>query len=123
MAAGITIPRPQGGFVVLQTRDGGVFDFGAGFHGSLPGIGVEGPAVGLTWTPDGGGYWILDARGDVHPFGNAVDHGGVNEGPLVEHFGNRVPVGLVASPDFTYDVVGQDLSGDGSPFDAYHLPA
>jgi hypothetical protein len=121
MAAGITVPRPQGGYVVLQTRDGGVFAYDAPFFGSLVDV-SPGPVVGLTWTLSGEGYWILDGRGAVFSFGDAQYHGGVNAGPLVEHFGSRVPVGLVALPDGTYNIVGQDLSGDASPFDAYHLP-
>jgi hypothetical protein len=122
MAAGIPVPRPQGGYAVLQTRDGGVFTYdGAPFFGSLVGV-SQGPAVGFTWTPSGEGYWILQADGAVFSWGDAPYHGGVNAGPLVEHFGNRLPVGLVALPDWTYNIVGQDLSGDTSPFDSYHLP-
>lgn len=123
MAVAITVPRPQGGYVVLQTRDGGVFTYdNAPFFGSLVGV-SQGPAVGLAWTPSGGGYWILDSHGAVFSFGDAPYHGGVNAGPLVEAFGRRIPVGLVALADWTYAIVGQDLSGDASPFDSYRLPA
>ena len=122
MPAGITVPRAQGGYAILQTRDGGVFTYeGAPFFGSMVDV-APGPFVALTWTPTGEGYWIVDGEGAVFAWGDAVYHGGVNGGPLVEHFGNRVPVGLVARPDGTYDIVGQDLSGDRSPFDTYHLP-
>lgn len=122
MAAGIVVPRAQGGYAVLQTRDGGVFTYdGAPFFGSMVDV-APGPFVALTWTPSGAGYWILDGAGAVFALGDAVYHGGVNAGPLVEHFGNRVPVGIVALADGTYNVVGQDLSGDATPFDTYHLP-
>lgn len=123
MAVAITVPRPQGGYVVLQTRDGGVFTYDdAPFFGSLVDV-SPGPAVALAWTPSGAGYWILDAQGAVFSFGDAQYHGGVNAGPVAEAFGSRVPVGLVAQADGTYLVVGQDLSaGDASPFDSYHLP-
>lgn len=122
MAAGITVPRAQGGYAILQTRDGGVFTYdGAPFHGSMVGV-APGPFVAFTWTLTGEGYWILDGQGAVFAWGDAQYHGGVNAGPLVEHFGNRIPVGLVALSDGTYNIVGQDLSGDSSPFDSYHLP-
>lgn len=123
MAAGIVVPRIHGGYAVLQTRDGGVFCYdGAPFFGSMVGV-APGPFVALTWTPSGNGYWILDGEGAVFSHGDAQYHGGVNGPPLAEHFGTRVPVGLVALADGTYNIVGQDLSGDTSPFDAYHLPA
>ena len=122
MAAGITIPRAQGGYVVLQTRDGGVFAYdNAPFFGSMVNV-APGPFVGLTWTLSGQGYWIVDGQGAVFALGDAQYHGGVNEGPLAAAFGTRVPVGLVALADGTYDIVGQDLSGDTSPFDTYHCP-
>lgn len=122
MAAGITVPRAQGGYAILQTRDGGVFTYDdAPFFGSMVDV-APGPFVAFTWTLSGEGYWILDGEGAVFAWGDAQYHGGVNAGPLVEHFGTRTPVGLVALPDGTYNIIGQDLSGDASPFDAYHLP-
>ena len=117
----ITIHRPQGGYVVLQSRDGGVFTYdGAPFLGSLVNV-SPGPAVALEWTESGNGYWILDSHGAVFAYGDAVYHGGVNAGPLKEHFANRIPVGLVRN-NLGYLIVGQDISGDASPFDSYQLP-
>lgn len=121
MAPAITVPRMHGGYAILQTRDGGVFCYDAPFFGSLVNI-APGPFVAFTWTLSGKGYWILDAQGAVFSFGDATYHGGVNNGPLKEHFGNRVPVGMVPYRNGTYDIIGQDLSGDNSPFDSYHLP-
>lgn len=122
MAAGITVPRPQGGYAVLQTRDGGVFAYdGAPFFGGLVGE-AAGPFVAFAWTVSGEGYWIMDGEGAIFAKGDAQYHGGVNAGALVQHFGDRVPVGIVPLGDGTYNIVGQDLSGDASPFDAYHLP-
>lgn len=121
MAPAITVPRIQGGYAVLQTRDGGVFNYDSPFFGSLVGI-APGPFVAFTWTISGKGYWILDSHGAVFAFGDATYHGGLNEGTLVEHFGNRIPIGLVPYPNGTYDIIGQDLSGDNTPFDSYHLP-
>lgn len=113
------VARPQGGYVILQTRDGGVFTYdGAPFFGSLVGNG-SGPAIGLAWTPSGNGYWILQADGAVFSFGDAQYHGGVNPGAnLHDAFGSRIPVGLTAKGN-GYVIVGADLSNDGSPFDYY----
>lgn len=110
--------RPQGGYVVLQTKDGGIFTYdGAPFFGSLVGVG-SGPAVGLAWTPSGNGYWILQADGAIFSFGDAQYHGGGNSEDLIPHIGGRIPVGIVAS-GAGYKLIYNDLSNDGSPFDAY----
>lgn len=115
----ISVSRPQGGYVVLQTADGGVFTYdGAPYYGSLPSVNAAGKVVGLAWTPSGNGYWILGADGAVFSFGDAVYKGGVNAGDLVQHFGNRKAIGIVASGD-GYKIIGQDVSGDGSPYDGY----
>jgi hypothetical protein len=121
MAAAIVVPRMQSGYAILQTRDGGVFCYDAPFFGSVVNFGT-GPCVAFAWTYSGKGYWILGADGGVFAFGDAQYHGGVNTGPLVEHFGNRVPCGIIPYPNGTYDIVGQDLTGDSTPFDRYHCP-
>lgn len=119
MAAAITVPRIQGGYAIMQTRDGGVFTYDTPFFGSMVNI-APGPFVAFTWTLTGKGYWILDSLGAVFAFGDAMYHGGVNEGPLKEHFGNRIPVGIIPRTNGTYDIIGQDLTGDSTPFDSYH---
>jgi hypothetical protein len=58
-----------------------VFALGAaGFHGSLPAIGVAPaePIVGMAAHPDGDGYWLVGADGGVFAFGSASYHGGAN---------------------------------------------
>jgi beta-lactamase class A len=56
----------------LAAADGGVFDFGgAGFHGSLGGVNLNAPIVGMASTPGGGGYWLVAADGGVFSFGSA----------------------------------------------------
>lgn len=123
----ITVPHPHGrGYLVLQTRDGGVFTYDdCPFFGSLVGVDTgpngSGPAAALAWTPTGEGYWILDAEGAVFSYGDAQYFGGVNAGPLKDHFGNRIPVGIYPTGN-GYKIVGQDISGDSSPFDSYQLP-
>ena len=47
-----------------------------GYHGSLPGQGIHvTDIVGITATPNGGGYWLVGADGGVFSFGNAGYYG------------------------------------------------
>jgi hypothetical protein len=75
---------PDGDGWWLVGSDGGVFSFGdANYYGSmdqlnpnLPSGGANsaasnGPITGITSTPDGGGYYLVDAHGDVYAFGDA----------------------------------------------------
>ncbi|HEX2038831.1 MAG TPA: prenyltransferase/squalene oxidase repeat-containing protein [Acidimicrobiales bacterium] len=60
----------------LVTADGGVFAFGtASFHGSLGGVHLNQPIVGIASTPSGRGYWLVAADGGVFAFGDARFHG------------------------------------------------
>jgi hypothetical protein len=111
------IHRPQGGYVVLQTKDGGVFDYGAGFHGSLVGQG-SGPAAGLAFTPSGNGYWIVQEDGAVFSYGDAEYKGGMNTDEMKPHLGPRLIVGIEAKGN-GYEIVTFDPSNDGSPYDSY----
>ena len=43
----------------MVASDGGIFNYGTGFYGSLGGQSNPNPIVGMAATPDGGGYWIL----------------------------------------------------------------
>ncbi|MBW3650779.1 MAG: hypothetical protein KY458_09460 [Actinobacteria bacterium] len=57
----------------MVASDGGVFNFGdAGFFGSLGGEDLTSPIVEIEPTPSGQGYFLVDARGRVYPFGDAV---------------------------------------------------
>ncbi|MEO1062413.1 MAG: peptidoglycan DD-metalloendopeptidase family protein [Actinomycetota bacterium] len=57
---------------------------------------VDDPAepVAIQSTPTGEGYWIVDADGVVHPFGDAADHGDMSDAVL-----NGPVLGLEAHPD------------------------
>lgn len=112
-----SVPRSQGGYILVG-GDGGVFTYeGAPFHGSLGGVPLASPVVAATWTPSGNGYWLLGADGGVFTFGDAPFHGGLNGSP---HLGNRKPIGIV-SIGAGYRIVTLDPSGDGSPFDDYNF--
>ena len=89
---------PDGGGYWLLGRDGGVFSFGdASYHGRVfvhppcpagpsPGCGgvvvpprgdfeVGGTPLGIASSPDGGGYWIATAAGELAPFGDTENFG------------------------------------------------
>ncbi|MGA2835271.1 MAG: polysaccharide deacetylase family protein [Acidimicrobiales bacterium] len=88
---------PSGSGYQLTSANGGVFAFGgAGFYGSLPGIGVTPaqPVVGMAPTPDGGGYWLVGADGGVFAFGDAGYHGSMGGIPL-----DQPVVGIAPTPD------------------------
>jgi hypothetical protein len=48
----------------------------------------------LASTPDGKGWWVLNASGSVSPYGTAKGYGGYTTGK-----GKQVPVAIAATPD------------------------
>jgi hypothetical protein len=62
---------------------GGAAGYGSVTASGVPGPGDSegatsaptppGPVVGIAPTPDGAGYWVATANGDVYSFGDAVD--------------------------------------------------
>lgn len=113
----VTVTRAQGGYMVVQGSDGGVFSYdGAPFFGSLPGAGVTAKVLDAAWTPTGNGYWLLGIDGAIFSFGDAPYHGGFNALPAHVK-GNRVPVGIVSNNN-GYLVIAYD-SSDTSPYDSY----
>ncbi len=74
--------------------DGGIFSFGdAAFHGSMGGIPLNQPIVGMAATPSGNGYWEVAADGGIFSFGDAAFHGSMGGIPL-----NQPIVGMAATP-------------------------
>ena len=76
MAAGTTSTSGDG--YQLTSADGGVFSFGgAGYYGSLPGLGIAPvkPVVGIARTADGLGYWQVASDGGIFAFGDAGFYG------------------------------------------------
>ncbi len=85
---------PGGGYWEVAA-DGGIFSFGgAAFHGSMGGIALNAPIVGMAATPDGGGYWEVAADGGIFSFGDAAFHGSMGGIAL-----NAPIVGMAATPD------------------------
>ncbi len=98
-------PAAQGYWVVGS--DGGLYAFGnAGFHGSVPGVGVHvNNIVAMVGTPDRQGYWMVGSDGGVYAFGDAVFHGSV---PGVGVHVNNI-VGIAPTADGGgYWIIGSD---------------
>ena len=89
---------------ILVASDGGVFTYGVGFHGSVPGSLAAGqqlvaPIVGIAVTHSGNGYWEVGADGGVFNYGDAPFLGSIYtaipgqklNGPIVgiQHLGVR----------------------------------
>ena len=77
----------------LVASDGGLFSFGAPFHGSLGGVRLNQPIVGAESTPSGGGYWMVASDGGVFSFGDALFRGSTGNIRL-----NKPIVGMAATP-------------------------
>jgi outer membrane protein assembly factor BamB len=97
-------PAPAAGYW-MAASDGGVFSFGsAGFHGSLGGVHLAAPIVGMASTPDGKGYWLVGADGGVFTFGDAKFYGSTGGVRLAQPV-----VGIAAAPDgLGYWLVARD---------------
>jgi hypothetical protein len=63
---------PGGGLAILDS-EGGIF--GDLFKGSLSGVPLNSPLVGMAEKSDGTGYWIVDQAGDIYSFGGAQFYG------------------------------------------------
>jgi hypothetical protein len=69
-------PYPEGYWLVGS--DGGIFSFGAAsFYGSMGGIPLQRPVVGIVSTPAGKGYWLVGSDGGVFAFGDAGYFGSI----------------------------------------------
>jgi peptidoglycan hydrolase-like amidase len=79
----------------IDAADGGVFSFGnAAFHGSMGGIPLNAPVVGMASTHDADGYWEVAADGGVFSFGDAPFLGSTGSIRL-----NQPMVGMAVTPD------------------------
>jgi hypothetical protein len=56
----------------LASAQGNVWNFGKAVpYGSAAGLPLAHPIVGITPTPDGGGYWLVASDGGIFSFGDA----------------------------------------------------
>ncbi len=111
----------------LLGGDGGIFSFSAAFEGSAasdptrcpanpPGRSMPGGSCwSLASTPDGLGYWILNAYdGMIFAYGDAVSYGQPSDTPAYAGGADLWPsaIGIVATPDGKgYWVLERGLSG------------
>jgi cell wall-associated NlpC family hydrolase len=117
-SSGVGVPIPSSGGnghgYDLVGSDGGVFVFGGGFYGSLPGLGVHVDDItGIVPTTTDTGYFLVGADGGVFsfhaPFANSLPGIGVHVDDIV---------GIVPTVDDRgYFLVG----ADGGVF-SFHAP-
>ncbi len=98
-------PQPTHGYWLVG-NDGGIFSFGsAQFHGSMGGVALQRPVVGIVPTPDRGGYWLDASDGGVFSFGDTLFYGSIPglgfhpAGSGLPHSLNAPIVGMVPSHD------------------------
>ena len=90
----LAVPAPGSRGYTLGGADGGVFNFGTNFYGSVPGTAEILPYVGIASAPGGRGYWVAGGTGRVVGFGpNAHTFG--DAAALVL---NTPIVGIAAAP-------------------------
>jgi hypothetical protein len=78
----------------LVATDGGLFSFGsAAFHGSLGGMQLNAPVVGMAEDPSSDGYWMVASDGGVFAFGGAGFFGSMGGKHL-----NAPMVAMAATP-------------------------
>jgi hypothetical protein len=87
-------PAPRGYWLVGS--DGGIFSFGAAaFHGSMGGVALQRPVVGITPTLTRGGYWLVASDGGIFSFGDARFYGSI-PGVGLSPAGSGLPHSLAA---------------------------
>ncbi len=87
-------PAPRGYWLVGS--DGGIFSFGsAAFHGSMGGVALQRPVVGITPTLTRGGYWLVASDGGIFSFGDARFYGSI-PGTGLNPAGSGLPHSLAA---------------------------
>jgi len=88
---GITECQPGGYYLVAS--DGGIFAYQAPFYGSMGGLPLNQPMVGMAINGSGNGYWTVASDGGIFSFGNSPFFGSMGGHPL-----NKPIVGMAATP-------------------------
>jgi hypothetical protein len=91
----MTAPIARSGYRFVAS-DGGVFDYGAGapFLGSMGGMHLNKPVVGMAVMPGGDGYDLVASDGGIFSFGSAQFYGSTGSLRL-----NAPVVGMALTPD------------------------
>jgi hypothetical protein len=90
-----TVPPPPTSGYWITASDGGIFSFGnAGFFGSMGGMALNKPVVGMATTSDSKGYWLVASDGGIFSFGDAGFFGSKGGMAL-----NKPVVGMAPTPD------------------------
>ncbi len=102
------LPGPRGYWLVGS--DGGIFTFGqANFYGSMGGIPLQRPVVGITPTHDKQGYWLVASDGGIFSFGDSNYYGSIPG--LGIH-----PAGSGQADSLDAPIVGMVPSSDGNGY-------
>jgi hypothetical protein len=89
------VSTPSGHGYWITTATGDILPFGdARSYGSLSGVRLNAPVVGMAATSDGTGYWVVAADGGVFSFGAAHFYGSAATIKL-----NAPVVGMAATVD------------------------
>ena len=80
-------PTSTAGYRMVAS-DGGVFSFNAPFYGSMGGVALNKPIVGMATDPATGGYWLVASDGGIFSF-NAPFEGSMGGATL-----NKPVVGM-----------------------------
>jgi hypothetical protein len=86
-------PVPQAAGYWEGASDGGIFSFGEPFYGSVGGMPLTKPVVGMAFDPDTGGYWEVASDGGIFSF-NAPFLGSMGGKPL-----DKPIVGMAFDPN------------------------
>ncbi len=91
---GTNPPSPGAIGYTEVASDGGLFDFGTGFYGSMGGTPLDAPMVGGVQVSGQPGYWTVASDGGIFSFGDANFYGSMGGQPL-----NAPIVGMSSTPD------------------------
>jgi hypothetical protein len=93
VSVGVAADPNGGGWAT--TAQGAIQAFGGAPNlGSIAGLSLNQPVVGIAATPDGGGYWLATSDGGIFSFGDAKFFGSTGSVRL-----NKPVVGIAATPD------------------------